>query len=264
MPPIDSSPLMPAAVSMPEHLPGVIFSFHDGQVTWRNETAARILVSARTSEVNFELLRNLLHGLVNTITGIHSSAEVLKQVLDENGISDDTLDAILGGSLDAREQVQTIGMFLRESDARSEYFDLREQVEYVIDHLRRGVPRNVSISVACEAKSGTVCALLHDFRIAVANLLTNAVAAMSEGGELSIQIVGEGDFLHLRFVDTGCGIPSPRIDGVIDPLYTTRAGRSAGLGLAQVQAFARASGGDVRLESREGEGTTAILILPAP
>jgi CheY-like chemotaxis protein len=103
-------------------------------------------------------------------------------------------------------------------------------------------------------------------------MAVNARDAMPDGG--AIVIAGEnaphvsdrglsGDFVRLCVSDTGQGMPPELIDRVFEPFFTTKEpGRGTGLGLSQVYGFTRASGGDVRIESVEGEGTTITLLLP--
>jgi CheY-like chemotaxis protein len=63
--------------------------------------------------------------------------------------------------------------------------------------------------------------------------------------------------------DTGAGIPSDVLEKVFEPFFTTKSvGNGTGLGLSQVYGFVRSSGGDVRIESQEGKGTSVFLLFP--
>lgn len=72
-----------------------------------------------------------------------------------------------------------------------------------------------------------------------------------------------GDFVRIEIIDSGEGIAPDVLSRVFDPFFTTRQslGRT-GLGLRQVQRFARQFGGDVVIESDLGSGTRVILLLP--
>jgi CheY-like chemotaxis protein len=108
---------------------------------------------------------------------------------------------------------------------------------------------------------------------AIINLAINARDAMPEGGVLTIatrnipvEVGGSllrGDYVAVRVADTGTGMTPELIAHVYEPFFTTKEpGRGAGLGLSQVHGLAVQSGGDVRIESKPGAGTTVTLLLP--
>jgi len=95
------------------------------------------------------------------------------------------------------------------------------------------------------------------------NLVTNALDAMPEGGRLSLTARQDGAAVALAVVDTGIGIAPEDLPQVFEPLVTTKPrGRGTGLGLPIVREIVAAHGGAVRLESRPGAGTSAIVTLP--
>ena len=98
---------------------------------------------------------------------------------------------------------------------------------------------------------------------ALLNLVSNAVDAMPEGGRLSLAARPDGDGVAIVVADSGAGIPLEDLSRVFEPLYTTKpVGKGTGLGLPILREIVEAHGGTVRLESRAGEGTIAVVILP--
>jgi signal transduction histidine kinase len=100
------------------------------------------------------------------------------------------------------------------------------------------------------------------------NLLANAVKFTGPGGRIAAGVGREGDRISIWISDTGIGIPTEQIERVFEPFFqvdrgTTRNYPGIGLGLAIARDFARAMGGELRLESQPGKGTTASLELPA-
>ncbi|HEV7265603.1 MAG TPA: ATP-binding protein [Falsiroseomonas sp.] len=72
-----------------------------------------------------------------------------------------------------------------------------------------------------------------------------------------------GDYVALRVVDTGTGMPPEVVARAFDPFFTTKPpGQGTGLGLSMVYGFARQSDGQVRIQSDEGRGTTVTIHLP--
>jgi signal transduction histidine kinase len=98
---------------------------------------------------------------------------------------------------------------------------------------------------------------------ALLNLVSNAVDAMPDGGRLSLAAWPDGDGVALVVADSGAGIPPDDLSRVFEPLYTTKPpGKGTGLGLPILREIVEAHGGTVRLESRPGQGTTAVVHLP--
>jgi len=93
------------------------------------------------------------------------------------------------------------------------------------------------------------------------NMLKNSLEAMPEGGRLRVSTrVGES-FVDLEVADTGTGIAEENLLQVFSPFYSTK-DRGAGLGLAMTKKIIEDLGGEVRLESEAGRGTTVLLRLP--
>lgn len=109
--------------------------------------------------------------------------------------------------------------------------------------------------------------------LALLNLVFNARDAMPQGGHIRIcarpataeeagGLVG-GPFVWLEVTDDGAGMDAPTLAKAFEPYFTTkRIGAGTGLGLAQVQSFARQSGGDVVIDSALGRGTRVAMLLP--
>ena len=103
---------------------------------------------------------------------------------------------------------------------------------------------------------------------AVFNLLDNAIKYSSEGSTVTVDAATDGNAVRLSVADTGIGIPRRDLERIFERFYRVDRARSretggTGLGLAIVRPVASNHGGDVSVESREGEGTTFTLVIPA-
>ena len=96
----------------------------------------------------------------------------------------------------------------------------------------------------------------------LANLLSNAVKFTSEG-EVVLAAAAGPEWLELRVADTGRGIPPEHLDGVFQEFVQVPGSEGTGLGLPISRKLARLMGGDLRVESEVGRGSTFILRLPA-
>jgi len=100
------------------------------------------------------------------------------------------------------------------------------------------------------------------------NVIQNAIEAMTEsGGTLWVSVtsmvksVSGTDKVRVEFRDTGNGISSNMISRIFDPFFTTKPS-GTGLGLSICHEFVRAHGGEIQVESAEGNGTSVRIILP--
>jgi signal transduction histidine kinase len=95
----------------------------------------------------------------------------------------------------------------------------------------------------------------------IGNLITNAVQAMPNGGNLSINAHRETDNIVITVKDTGVGIPDDVKPRLFTPLFTTKS-KGQGFGLAVVKRMTEALNGTVTLESQQGKGATFTVTLP--
>ena len=90
------------------------------------------------------------------------------------------------------------------------------------------------------------------------NLIINSIQAMPNGGELTIEISSKGNFVLLKFSDTGKGIPNDVIQKVFDPLFTTKQ-MGTGLGLASCKNIIEQHKGEISVSN---DPTTFTITLP--
>ena len=105
-------------------------------------------------------------------------------------------------------------------------------------------------------------------RSIVTNLLANAVEYNRPGGSVELTVVPNASLIHFTIRDTGVGIPAEHLPHVFEPFYRADRARSGqpghlGLGLSLVRSHVAALGGDVRVESTPGVGTTFHVDVPA-
>lgn len=96
---------------------------------------------------------------------------------------------------------------------------------------------------------------------ALVNLLLNAIQASKPGGTVTVTVTA-GDAVHVRVTDEGCGIAAENLGRIFEPFFSLRPG-GTGLGLFLASSFVRRWGGDIRVTSAPGTGSTFDLMLPA-
>jgi signal transduction histidine kinase len=100
------------------------------------------------------------------------------------------------------------------------------------------------------------------------NVISNAVAAMENGGVLTIAAYRSDGSVKITFKDTGVGIPRQNMDKIFEPFFTTKdVGKGTGLGLSVSYGIIKKFGGEIEVESRTREessqpGTMFTISLP--
>gem|GEM_PF-1461286 len=122
------------------------------------------------------------------------------------------------------------------------------------------IPENVKVTLNVDDET-TLTVDPNLIRRLFTNLITNAIQAMPEGGQLTIQTSKKEGEALISFQDTGVGIPKENINRLFDPFFTTKS-KGQGLGLAVCKRIVEAHGGAISVESKVGVGSTFTIRLP--
>jgi len=126
--------------------------------------------------------------------------------------------------------------------------------------------REVDIKIQAELAEGLgkVKASKNQLRQVFLNMVSNAKDAMPQGGTLSVATSGDAHRVVVDIGDTGTGIRPEHIDKIFDTFFTTKTDseRGVGLGLSVCYGFVKDHGGDIKVESEWGSGTTFHIVLP--
>ena len=168
--------------------------------------------------------------------------------------------------------------FGRQSALDPELVDVAQFMAELETALTPGLQGAIQLSVVARDEGWFVNADPSRLRQAIMNLAQNAQEAMSEGGELRIELdslllkpedtppmneLAPGSWIRIRVVDTGRGIAEQDLPHIFEPFFTTKpADRGAGLGLAQANGIVKQHGGHIEVKSRRREGTEFIVYLP--
>ena len=162
--------------------------------------------------------------------------------------------------------------FARRLPLTAESVDLRNHIGGMRELLDRSLRGDVQVNTVFAADLWPVEVDAAQLELVILNLCVNARDAMPNGGVITIEArnqtavapsVATDEFVALSVHDPGTGMPPEVLEHVFEPFYTTKEiGKGSGLGLPQVHGFAQQSGGNVKIESRVGEGTKVTLFLP--
>ncbi len=125
---------------------------------------------------------------------------------------------------------------------------------------KQPIPENIKVSSKVEVRSHP-CTDPHLLQRILANLVSNAVQAMPNGGNLTLNASKRDDELVITVNDTGTGIPAEVQAKMFTPLFTTKS-KGQGFGLAVVKRMTEAMGGTVSFETQPTKGTKFVVRLP--
>ena len=232
-------------------------------VTEQRKLQALLLHQERMAAFG-QLAAGVAHEMGNPL----SSVEAQLQLLDESRLAPDDAPVVAT----VRQEVGRLRRILREmvdfARRRRDEATLVPVQSVVRDALRllRHDPRMRGVTAVEDFDPETPPVFLvedHLMQVAL-NLLINALDAMPRGGTLRIEVKPAGALVALRVHDIGVGMDRATLGRCFEPLFTTKApGKGTGLGLSISRDIVRAAAGELELHSAPGQGTTAVVTLPA-
>jgi PAS domain S-box-containing protein len=234
------------------------------------------LRQAQKMEAIGQLTGGVAHDFNNLLTIIRSSVDLLRRGEVPEERRRRYLDAISDTADRAAKLTAQLLAFARRQALKPEVFDAADRVQVVCDMVRTVVGSRIQLELDIECTNCFVEADIAQFETAVINMAVNARDAMDGEGKLTIAAravesipasrwneAKDAEHVALSISDTGRGIPEDVLAQIFEPFFTTKeVGKGTGLGLSQVYGFAHQSGGDVRVDSEVGQGTTFTLYLP--
>ena len=241
------------------------------------EQAEDALRQAQKMEAIGQLTGGVAHDFNNLLTIIRSSVDLMRHPKANEERRGRYLNAISDTVDRASRLTGQLLAFARRQALQPEVFEVNHRLLTVAEMIRTMVGSLVPVEVRCTLDSQFTHADTSQFDTALVNLAVNARDAMEGHGRIRIgvrevasipahrlQPAIAGRFVAVSVADEGHGIPPELIDKVFEPFFTTKAvGKGTGLGLSQVFGFVRQSGGETRVESEPGNGTTFTMYLPA-
>ena len=226
-----------------------------------------------------QLTGGLAHDFNNLLAGISGSLELLQTRMSQGRVND--LDryiaAAQGGAKRAAALTHRLLAFSRQQTLDPKPTNVNRLVTGMEELIRRTAGPAIKLEVVGAAGLWTTLIDPGQLENALLNLCINARDAMPDGGRLTIETANKwldgqtgrerdltpGQYLSLCVTDTGTGMTPEVIARAFDPFFTTKpVGMGTGLGLSMIYGFARQSGGQVRIYSEVGQGTTMCLYLP--
>ncbi|WP_299075477.1 ATP-binding protein [uncultured Ruegeria sp.] len=225
-----------------------------------------------------QLAGGVAHDFNNLLTAISGHCDLLLLRHDQNDSDYGDLVQINQNANRAAALVSQLLAFSRKQTLRPEMLDLRDTISDLIHLLNRLVGEKVQLTLSHDPVLKSVRADKRQLEQVLMNLVVNARDAMPDGGEIRIETevlnltrpfrrdratVQPGEYVTVKVIDQGIGIPTDKLQKVFEPFYTTkRTGEGTGLGLSTAYGIVKQTGGFIFVDSAPGRGTEFAVLLP--
>jgi signal transduction histidine kinase len=245
------------------------------QRTRERETALAQLFEAQKMDTIGRLTGGVAHDFNNLLMAVLGSLSLLEKRLPEDAQCRRFLQNAVQGAQRGAALTQRLLAFSRRQELKPESVNLSELVSGMGELLKRAL--GIEVDLVCQFPMSLSPVLVdsNQLELALLNLALNARDAMPSGGTLTIQAaeevvgqspgdsLGAGEYVRVGVSDTGVGMDEATRAKATDPFFTTKGpGKGTGLGLSMVHGLAAQSGGQLRIVSTPGVGTTVELWLP--
>jgi signal transduction histidine kinase/CheY-like chemotaxis protein len=234
------------------------------------------LRQAQRIEAVGQLTGGVAHDFNNLLTVLLGNIDLLQQTGNLGPAELARLQRMRGAAERGAKLTDQLLSFARRQPLLPQAMRLNDVVAGMTDLLSSAAGGNIRIETRFEAKPWTASVDPTQFELVVLNLVINARDAMPQGGTVTVETANvtlgpptreddppAGDYVMVRVVDTGHGMPPEVLARVFEPFFTTKGpGFGSGLGLSQVFGLARQSGGGVQIDSAPGKGTAVRVYLP--
>ena len=238
------------------------------------------LQQAQKMEAIGTLSGGIAHDFNNILFPLMGFAEMARDSVDEDDPLHSHLDQVMDAANRAKDLVQQILTFSRQSGQEKRSFELCGVITEALKLMRATIPTTIEIQQDIDPNCGMIKADPTQIHQVVMNLCTNAYHAMREnGGTLTVSLntteelldpavaktlgIKPGKYIKLEICDTGIGMEKSILDKIFDPYFTTKLqGEGTGLGLSVVHGIIKRDKGAITVSSEPGKGTAFQVFFP--
>ena len=246
-------------------------------ITLQKQLEEQLLQTGKMEAIG-QLAGGVAHDFNNLLTVIRGYGDLLKKQPGLQEASLEQIDEILEAAGRASELTRKLLAFGRGQVLQLRNVSVNTVLGGMESLLRRLIGEDIELVIVRGSDMGLVKADPGQLEQVIMNLVVNARDAMPTGGRLTIEtanttlhedetaqhgIVAAGPYVMLSVSDTGAGMDPETLARAFEPFFTTKeVGKGTGLGLAMVYGIVKQSGGDIRVLTEPGRGTTFNIYLP--
>jgi len=221
-----------------------------------------------------KLAASCSHEINNPIQGLLTFSDLMQEMLAEGRPSSKDLEQFKKHLSFMSKELERCGniisgllSFARESPKEYKEIDLNEVLEAVLALTKHKMQlRNVDLTTRLYPGLLMIQGDERELQQCFLNLIFNSIEAMPNGGQLSIisDLKRDKNNVRIEVHDTGYGISKENLEHIFDPFFTTKGqGKGTGLGLSIVYGVTKNHKGNIKINSKVGEGSSFVLEFPA-
>ena len=232
------------------------------------EHRGAVLIQSHKMRAVGTLTAGVAHELNNPLNNITLTAHMLLE--DYENLPDEERKEMIGDVVSeakrSKKIISNLLDFARESSSQLEPLHLDHLLEETIRLASNQIKLSgIKIKFQATENLPRIHGDIQQLEQVFLNLILNAIDASPKGGKIQVLVLpaDEPNYLSVKIMDFGTGIPEHVLPSIFDPFFTTKIkGKGTGLGLSVSQGIVAKHGGRIRVSSREGEGTTFTVTLP--
>jgi two-component system NtrC family sensor kinase len=226
---------------------------------------SKIMESERLAIVG-QLAAGVAHEINNPLQGIVTYAHLLLEKMPTEDSKRNSIEKIVNQADRCRDIIRGLLDFARQRKPHKVLSNINPILQECISLIEKQVIfHNIEIIKDFEEDLPRTLIDPSQMQQVFMNMIINAAEAIKGNGRLMIATSYDapGQFVRVRFTDTGHGISTKDMEKIFDPFFTTKeVGHGTGLGLAISFGIVKEHGGTISVESKAGEGTTFTVRLP--
>ncbi len=233
-------------------------------LTERRRLEAQVVQAAKMASLGI-MAGGIAHELRNPLAVIQANAQLLEEYQDNPELARQCLRHIVASTGRAALIIENLLKFARPPQDRYRLISIHEVLEETFALL---MSQLLGANIELVREFAPDLPMIYGNPVLLqqvfTNLILNALAAMPQGGRLTVTTRTAGEQIEILVCDTGTGIAPEHISHIFDPFFTTRpVGTGVGLGLAISYSIVQQHHGQITVESRPGHGTCFTIRLPA-
>lgn len=234
-------------------------------ITALKELQQKLIRSEQLAAIG-ELSAAIAHEIRNPLGAINTSVGILKDALQLSGEDRELMEIISEETMRLNKIIEDFLQYANPKKLKLKETDVNHLLQEILLLFRERLNNGIEQRIHLDEQLPWIVIDPHQIKQVLINIIKNAMEAMPGGGVLTILTrraksrAGQ-DMVEILVKDTGCGIDPFDLKKIFQPFYSTKE-KGAGMGLAICERIVQNHGGEIKVESRAGNGALFLLALP--